>query len=1498
MKEVWPDTVDFTSVLSDGRNIFHLAAQAGKTEFFEQLRKAQHEEKDKSKKDKNDAMWATLLKQRTDKGHLPIHAAAANSHYQTLIKMKEVWPDTVDLAAVSAEGCNILHLAAQEGKTETILALLKQPMSQPTGTDAAGPSQPFMQPFANLPITPSPNLTANQWYNMTRQEKVNWYTSSSVAQRLELQTLFPPGGRGLADFFVSGLLTAVPSQRNLWFINNQVAADLFKQFPELIDEILTDMTEPERAFLLKLIQRPTELARWTAPHAASLSQPSNQILPDLLMNTPCPDITPDQWRNMTRQEQNAWCKSASETQRVSLQKKFSPGSLEDMKFFTSLSLSLLPTERELYFINNLDFTQRLMSSFDLFGEALTGMTPSQKDNILDLLFGQSTEPAKTSKPDDQIIPEQSIYVSPDLTPDQWRAMTRPEQNKWFNSASEPQRGALFFRLTVKSRESYAWFTSHLLLQPVALREVLITQDLFVSPNLSHFPDLLREAISDMTEDQKRNLSLQPARNAIQSRKPIPKAVQRLIFPKARNTILAPVAPTREKLAVHWVTGSKKPLAGNIHLTKENRALEVLNQDRAGVSSTKNRSFDKITFKPLSEINSLDPSELTCEEKIGSLVRGILCSAPDLSHAKSAQMVMGFDSSKMHLPPQTSKHPTIAIVADKTLQGKSLSFVKQRLEAYQTKNHSFFIPLYYNSAFLGTALSLDEPIESIDSSPDVSMLRMAALDLSDLLQLNEVMFIDGSVECVYLNPKSFTAPAQLNQSESEAFYWDSLLDSLESLKEDYQISLIGIEDLLKDRQKKQSLLKAAELDPTKWNLEVIFNKKKINNTHKSFHIMSVNTKILLTALSEHHENMYVREFKAKRIRELISPAEGAPYEDRYFQCAAQAIVCQQKIVSLSKVHAYTEELRDQRPTNKRKRENESKDLHYLPAETWLNLLPEACQHAEPKALDQMYDFIQSTIESNAKANNLLNLTYISSKQAEFNRQDPQQDLDGTGSADHDRPKLAKVPKNQNEAGPSGLPYLSQPSGFVKQLGQINQEANSSRWRVLKDYLSNLTQEAIHEQSRINPKDHALHKHQLTALHHIGRKSSSQNPSSGLLELATGAGKTRIMTEIIHAFLHSEFKGHISLIAPTSTIANQLLCKLREEFGEDKVLAISSATGHTGQRLIEQLRGGALKESDPKIFVFVAQSFENFVCSQSEKLPYFSLVLVDEIHLATPSQWALYQDCAESEAGLFFGLSATFLDSHKDNFYVFYSYDSAQAENDKISIPWTFHPLARLTKTTLKNPHKAILEALRKPFEKDPTQSLLDFSGMIFVENIAMADALARFLAENNVRAKAVHSQSTNKTRVLQDFKNLDPEGKPKATDPVVKILVAVKSLKEGFDATVDYILYCKNIKPHKNNLAIQKQQNELIQIIGRATRKRPEPLAGFHLPEALIYSLPKNQTAFDDIKRLNLDLNSETNQSLDDEDLLMPDCPARGSSDRSQAPDLDSEATLSESFSES
>jgi superfamily II DNA or RNA helicase len=615
-----------------------------------------------------------------------------------------------------------------------------------------------------------------------------------------------------------------------------------------------------------------------------------------------------------------------------------------------------------------------------------------------------------------------------------------------------------------------------------------------------------------------------------------------------------------------------------------------------------------------------------------------------------------------------------------------------------------------------------------------------------------------------------------------------------------------------------------------------------------------------------------------------------------------------MVSLSKAHAYSEEFRARKPTNKRKSDTEIKDCGYLAAETWLNLLPQVTQYAFPEALEQMRAFIQTTLDNNAKANSLINLTYISFKQAEVNKQNMQEDPESEPSDENESTRKAKVPKNQDESGPSGTQKPQALPTFANQLGQVNQEANAYRWKAFKDYFSNLTQEGIKEQVRINPHFHTLRDHQLNALRKVGNKSKAQGPTSGLMKLATGAGKTRIMTEIIHGFFQAEFTGHIALIAPRADIANQLLDEMRKEFDEGKVIAISSATGHTGQKLIEQIRGGALKESDSKIFVFVAQSFENFACRQCENLRYFSLVLVDEIHLATPSQWALYQDCAESEGGVLFGLSATLLECHVDNFPVFYDYNSAQAEKDKINIPWNFYPLTGMTQETLKDPRKCILQELKKPLTKDPTQSLLQFSGMIFVPDIASADALAQFLADHNIKAKAVHSQSTNKMRVLQDFKNLDHEGKPKTTEPVVKILVAVKSLKEGFDATVDYILYCKNIPLQTKSLDIQRQQNELIQIIGRATRKRPEPLAAFHLPEALIYSLPQNQEAFEEIKRLNLDLNSEmdldesfeanrqTSQNLTQEDTCMPDCLAAGSSKRASVQDMDSEETVSDDFS--
>jgi ankyrin repeat protein len=108
MKERWPDKVDLTAVLPDGRNILHLAAGAGKTEFFEQIRI----------KDKDNPLWSDLLVQPSGPNKvLPMHAAAFGGHYDTLKKMRQVWPDKVDLTAVLPDGRNILHLAAGSGRT-------------------------------------------------------------------------------------------------------------------------------------------------------------------------------------------------------------------------------------------------------------------------------------------------------------------------------------------------------------------------------------------------------------------------------------------------------------------------------------------------------------------------------------------------------------------------------------------------------------------------------------------------------------------------------------------------------------------------------------------------------------------------------------------------------------------------------------------------------------------------------------------------------------------------------------------------------------------------------------------------------------------------------------------------------------------------------------------------------------------------------------------------------------------------------------------------------------------------------------------------------------------------------------------------------------------------------------------------------------------------------------------------------------------------------------
>ncbi len=715
-----------------------------------------------------------------------------------------------------------------------------EPAAPPSVHQAAGASQSSPQLLPGLPVnSATAEITIDQWRAMNRQEQNHWVRSVSRSQREEMWKKFDRNSLEEAEFHASVILMHPPANRcsllkrdikGLLGIKN-----IYNKFPDLFEEILTGMTTDQKKdiadFLLaQNITQPVEPAAPPSVHqAAGPSQSNPQLLPGLPVNNATADITGDQWRAMNRQEQSHWFRSASVSQKAQLLKKFDANSREEAEYWISLILMypLADRYRELKDLMGRPWLINLISKFPaLFEETLTGMTADQRKDIEDSILKNITQPVEPAAPtaahqaagpsqsNPQLLPGLPVAsATADITVDQWRTMNRQEQNNWVRLSSVSQKNELWNKLDLNLREGAKYLVSTSLIYSPADRYSWIKSDirgpLFIK-TIYKFPDLIEETLTGMTADQRKDIAdwlakdtTQPigseATTTLQMLEPrheqvenLPQDIQNLILP------LPQAAPVKEKLSVHWLNSSTKAQAGNLHLTKENKAFGAINPDRAGSSAKKALSYDKIAFKLLSDRKSSDPSELTCEEIAGSVVTGILCKAQDLTHARSAQISMGFDASQFHFPPQTANYPTIGILADKTFQGKSLPFIKEKLEAYGTKNCSFFIPVSLNSLALGDSanpLQTNEPIEQINQSPDISVLRMAALDLANILQLHDVLFIDASVDGVFVNPKSFSQPIGLNPSESQAFYWAGLLDSLKALKDDYQIGLIGIEDLL-------------------------------------------------------------------------------------------------------------------------------------------------------------------------------------------------------------------------------------------------------------------------------------------------------------------------------------------------------------------------------------------------------------------------------------------------------------------------------------------------------------------------------------------------------------------------------------------------------------------------------------------------------------------------------------------------------------------------------
>ncbi len=319
--------------------------------------------------------------------------------------------------------------------------------------------------------------------------------------------------------------------------------------------------------------------------------------------------------------------------------------------------------------------------------------------------------------------------------------------------------------------------------------------------------------------------------------------------------------------------------------------------------------------------------------------------------------------------------------------------------------------------------------------------------------------------------------------------------------------------------------------------------------------------------------------------------------------------------------------------------------------------------------------------------------------------------------------------------------------------------------------------------------------------------------------------------------------IAIIAPTLVLKDQIVDKLQssEVVPGDYHHRIASASSSTDdiqtKQMILNLKSQRNDEQSPKIYVFCSITFNLLLQKYPEAIQFFSAVLIDEVHLATIEDEMRYESLMTSKKGFVLGLTAT-LPTRVNNCCVFYRFPYRKAVKNAVCIPWNFQP----HKIDYDNPLNDIFDILESPVGAQG-RLCKEFCCLVFVKSVEVAENLERFLRQRMISAKPVHYLDSRDQRrhKLNQF-----------NDAEVTTLIAVNSLREGFDSYVDVIIYAKNIKPQDKNqptLAANKMQT-LIQILGRATRNKSLSKRS-HLSSALVISPEANEFAFEAVKEFQL-----------------------------------------------
>jgi superfamily II DNA or RNA helicase len=304
--------------------------------------------------------------------------------------------------------------------------------------------------------------------------------------------------------------------------------------------------------------------------------------------------------------------------------------------------------------------------------------------------------------------------------------------------------------------------------------------------------------------------------------------------------------------------------------------------------------------------------------------------------------------------------------------------------------------------------------------------------------------------------------------------------------------------------------------------------------------------------------------------------------------------------------------------------------------------------------------------------------------------------------------------------------------------------------------------------------------LKAWHAAGRR--------GIVEVVTGAGKTRLALAAARGWMDDHPMGKVLIIVPTSALQDQWIVSLTEDMG----LSLDSIGTWPGN-----------SEPSARVHVLIVNTARNIAnklaCGQ------YVLLIADECHrYATPQNIR----AVDLDAVAALGLTATAERQYDDDFYdalvpaigpIFFKYDLVAARRDGVVTPFNLVNVEisllddeaeaydtatkQLTRAIAADDEDAIKRIrlrrasvvksarLRVPATVTLLEQLRGLRILIFHEDILSAEIIARLLGERGHSVATYHSQMG--TAIRRDNLRNFREG-------LIDVLVACRALDEGVD----------------------------------------------------------------------------------------------------------------------